>query len=310
MRFFQGYGVTLTATWILPVALIPGTWYERDFPKSPTPNSPIPLPHCRPFPMQSFVPPTPTMSTTEHDIPTSVYDTPMSSVFLGSPPVPDIVLKGENEMFDPTLVSSSTPWSPFSPPPPISSPIHYPTTIPANSFSSPSFTPNTPTSIIPHPSAQAQSPTLVPISSPRHIRKMIPPNSMTSVIPHPIIQPQPPTSTCYAPLSSNSSLSSSSPRSRTPRFSSWVRSSSPSISSNGNGTIPTPLIIHDNNNNNNNLISPLSPTSAPIVATPMPMPPTPIELPPIPPEVPFSPTLVDQLLRGPVLQIVPLPDVE
>ena len=45
----EGYGVTLTATWILPVALIPGTWHDTDFPKSPTPNSPTPLPQFRPL---------------------------------------------------------------------------------------------------------------------------------------------------------------------------------------------------------------------------------------------------------------------
>ncbi|KAF9042485.1 hypothetical protein BJ165DRAFT_1487366 [Panaeolus papilionaceus] len=39
-----GFGVTLTATWLLPIALIPGTWNEYDFPKSPSPASPIPLP--------------------------------------------------------------------------------------------------------------------------------------------------------------------------------------------------------------------------------------------------------------------------
>ena len=38
------------------------------------------------------------------------------------------------------------------------------------------------------------------------------------------------------------------------------------------------------------------------------MPPTPIDL--LPPELPLSPILVDQLLRGPVLQTVPLPDVD
>ena len=42
--FGVGYGVTLTATWILPIALIPGTWHEYDFPKSPEPTPPVPLP--------------------------------------------------------------------------------------------------------------------------------------------------------------------------------------------------------------------------------------------------------------------------
>ncbi len=31
--FDRGYGVILSATWLLPVALIPGSWDESDFPK-------------------------------------------------------------------------------------------------------------------------------------------------------------------------------------------------------------------------------------------------------------------------------------
>lgn len=31
--FDRGYGVILSATWLLPVALIPGAWDESDFPK-------------------------------------------------------------------------------------------------------------------------------------------------------------------------------------------------------------------------------------------------------------------------------------
>ncbi|KAJ7272977.1 hypothetical protein C8J57DRAFT_1596811 [Mycena rebaudengoi] len=37
--FDQGHGVILTATWILPIALIPGTWHARDFPPLPTLDS-------------------------------------------------------------------------------------------------------------------------------------------------------------------------------------------------------------------------------------------------------------------------------
>ncbi|KDR67872.1 hypothetical protein GALMADRAFT_257761 [Galerina marginata CBS 339.88] len=40
----EGYSVILSATWVLPVALIPSTWKENDFPKSPTQPAPIPLP--------------------------------------------------------------------------------------------------------------------------------------------------------------------------------------------------------------------------------------------------------------------------
>ncbi|KAJ7700247.1 hypothetical protein B0H14DRAFT_2417353 [Mycena olivaceomarginata] len=37
--FDRGHGVILTATWLLPIALIPGTWHARDF---PPPSSPAP----------------------------------------------------------------------------------------------------------------------------------------------------------------------------------------------------------------------------------------------------------------------------
>lgn len=50
-----GYGVYLTATWILPVALIPGTWQSYDFPTTPStpsrtpattiPSNPSPVPN-------------------------------------------------------------------------------------------------------------------------------------------------------------------------------------------------------------------------------------------------------------------------
>lgn len=80
---WEGYSGTLTGTCVLAVALIPGAWYERDFPISPSPSSPIPLP--RPLSIQSFVPPT---LPTDHDIPTSVYATPMSSMAFDSPARP------------------------------------------------------------------------------------------------------------------------------------------------------------------------------------------------------------------------------
>ena len=40
----QGYGITLTATWLLPIALIPGTWPRRDWPVSPPSPDFAPLP--------------------------------------------------------------------------------------------------------------------------------------------------------------------------------------------------------------------------------------------------------------------------
>ncbi|KAF9445019.1 hypothetical protein P691DRAFT_806336 [Macrolepiota fuliginosa MF-IS2] len=43
-NYDKGFGVTLSATWILPIALIPGTWHERDWPSSPPPPELTPLP--------------------------------------------------------------------------------------------------------------------------------------------------------------------------------------------------------------------------------------------------------------------------
>jgi hypothetical protein len=86
-------------------------------------------------------------------------------------------------------------------------------------------------------------------------------------------------------------------------------SSTPFINSSNNIGInannPPYLIIHNNTNPPSPIIN--TPIST---STPIPIPPTPIDLPPIPPELPLSPKLVNELLRGPVLQTVPLPDVE
>ncbi|KAJ7221659.1 hypothetical protein GGX14DRAFT_353190 [Mycena pura] len=40
--FDKGHGVILTATWLLPIALIPGTWHGRDVPPPSAPVSPAP----------------------------------------------------------------------------------------------------------------------------------------------------------------------------------------------------------------------------------------------------------------------------
>ena len=308
----KGHGVTLTATWLLP-ALMPGTWHEGDFPKSPTPNSPIPLPRFRPFSMEPFEPPTTTTTTTttttpamsmttmtdDDDRATSVYATPMSSI-ISLYPAPDAV--DENSVVDLFLASSSTAWSasPFPPPhQPISSPTHYPTTPLPNSPITPNSLPTTP---VAHQFLQSLPST----------------TSTSSSVPFSLKNP----STTLLP----------SPRIRKPRFSTRMGSSLPPIqvsSSSNIGGSPPHLIMH----NNTSIIPPLSPPITPIsTSTPIPIPPTPIDLPPIPPitplspppeqlqlqlqeqlqqeQIPLCPTLVNQLLRGPVLQTVPLPDVD
>ena len=90
----------------LDLALIPGTWHDTDFPKSPTPNTPIPLPQFRQL---SFDPPTPAMSTTtmtDDDTPTSAYATPMYSIISLYPASPDAF--DQNCVVDLFLASTST----------------------------------------------------------------------------------------------------------------------------------------------------------------------------------------------------------
>ncbi|THV04728.1 hypothetical protein K435DRAFT_574992, partial [Dendrothele bispora CBS 962.96] len=65
-----GYGVVLSATWLLPIALIPGTWQQYDFPEV-TPGPPstgTPIPGTTPG---NSIPPTPTPSAPVPTIPTT-----------------------------------------------------------------------------------------------------------------------------------------------------------------------------------------------------------------------------------------------
>ena len=55
--FDKGYGVTLTATWLLPIALVPGTWEEKDLPKPPATSSPSPPPSSDPSASNPSAPP-------------------------------------------------------------------------------------------------------------------------------------------------------------------------------------------------------------------------------------------------------------
>ncbi len=64
-----GYGVILSATWLLPIALLPGTWQAADFPKSPpstppagTPSSSTPSSPSTSAPTTT-IPPNPTTPT-------------------------------------------------------------------------------------------------------------------------------------------------------------------------------------------------------------------------------------------------------
>ncbi|KAH9484749.1 hypothetical protein JR316_0001649 [Psilocybe cubensis] len=87
-----GFGVTLTATWLLPVALIPGTWRENDFPKSPT-QSPIALPPTSPPTshalLDPILPDSPPATSPSLSYVTANQSTPSPrSVFIPVPPMP------------------------------------------------------------------------------------------------------------------------------------------------------------------------------------------------------------------------------
>ncbi|KAJ7491166.1 hypothetical protein FB451DRAFT_1222276 [Mycena latifolia] len=69
--FDRGHGVILTATWLLPIALIPGTWHARDVPPPSHPASPV----LTPIPTTSLLfelspePPAPVLLYTEPEPP-------------------------------------------------------------------------------------------------------------------------------------------------------------------------------------------------------------------------------------------------
>ncbi|PPQ97233.1 hypothetical protein CVT26_000758 [Gymnopilus dilepis] len=78
-----GYGVILSATWLLPVALIPGTWKSSDFPTSPSQGTPAPLPAPTPSSPPTSLPTTPSSPPTS--VPTSPTTTPSSPPPTTSP---------------------------------------------------------------------------------------------------------------------------------------------------------------------------------------------------------------------------------
>jgi len=110
-----GYGIILTATWLLPVALIPGTWNERDFPpSSPAPWAPPTLPFVFPEPDVSLSP-----SVGQGTGPHTTSPGPSGSALPSLPMTPEPVAN-----LDP------------SPPPPVlrpSLPTSLPSPIPASS---------------------------------------------------------------------------------------------------------------------------------------------------------------------------------
>ncbi|TDL28046.1 hypothetical protein BD410DRAFT_739446 [Rickenella mellea] len=54
--FDEGFGVILSATWLLPIALIPSTWNPKDFPTPTPPSNPAPAPAPTPPPAATPTP--------------------------------------------------------------------------------------------------------------------------------------------------------------------------------------------------------------------------------------------------------------
>ncbi|KAJ3510960.1 hypothetical protein NLJ89_g4375 [Agrocybe chaxingu] len=234
----KSFGVTLTATWLLPIALIPGTWHEYDFPKSPSPPPAAPLP-----PPDSPVPTSP---------PTSLPTSP------GSP-----------STTDPSLPTSPDPASP---------------SLPTNP-------------------APSDPPTATPVPA-----TPIPDSGLPTPIPDTTPLPDTPSPPVSSPTPSTSGGKWKLPKGPTSPRSFWPRALSPSRTS-SSSNLPT-ITSHTTERK----------------TVEIPVPPTPPELPPVPPipterpkpankqgvivleEVPIGSPLMQELLNGPVLGPVPLPD--
>ncbi|KAF9445447.1 hypothetical protein P691DRAFT_805667 [Macrolepiota fuliginosa MF-IS2] len=117
----QGFGVILTATWLLPIALVPGTWFERDWPASPHPPGSTPLP---PEPSSSPLP-----SNTPASLPPTLHSPSMTPLV----PTPISTLVAE-------LPALPTPNPPSSPQ------IHSSYALPLSASSPSASSPSAPTS--------------------------------------------------------------------------------------------------------------------------------------------------------------------
>ncbi|KAF5328840.1 hypothetical protein D9619_011499 [Psilocybe cf. subviscida] len=167
-----GYGVTLTATWLLPMALIPGTWHKDEFPMSPSAlGQPVPLPQILYSPAPAShraLEPVQMIQTPAGPVPARVTE------FL---PLPTPTSTTANSQLAPTSTSNSTPVAaaislPSSPAPSYAADSSFP---PAAGQPSPLLTP-TPTP--PTPVAPSRTPRpwreveLAP-STPQSMRKNI-----------------------------------------------------------------------------------------------------------------------------------------
>ncbi|KAG5635050.1 hypothetical protein H0H81_012609 [Sphagnurus paluster] len=122
-----GHGVILTSTWLLPVALIPSTWEERNFPPaSPPEQASTPLP---PATNPSLPPgsPSPTSPAPAYSPPASAPNSPAASTPTsplpdsGSTPTPPLLI--QLPRLSPAQSYSSPVVQELTPPPSAASPL-------------------------------------------------------------------------------------------------------------------------------------------------------------------------------------------
>lgn len=170
----QGHGITLTATWLLPIALIPGTWFERDWPITPPPSDFASLPSIESVLQSSAegfrnhaisIPhSTPTLRPDHRNLFLSSQSTPRAPDVVGTPSLPCSSIN-RSSFPSPHHYFGSPPLAASTPLPPshshfVSSPVSL-----GGHFDPPIGTPLSPpdVSYVAHPSSP---PAFLPVSSP------------------------------------------------------------------------------------------------------------------------------------------------
>ena len=100
--FDKGQGVVLSATWLLPIALIPGSW---DFVLPETPTSPAPDPAPQPAPAPEPAPvPAPTPTPAQAPAPAPAPEEPVGKKPISTPAIPPGLPTNTGDGPDPIIV--------------------------------------------------------------------------------------------------------------------------------------------------------------------------------------------------------------
>ncbi|KAJ3569317.1 hypothetical protein NP233_g5131 [Leucocoprinus birnbaumii] len=225
----QGYGVTLTATWLLPIALIPGTWFERDWPISPPPPDFTPLPSIDAVvqasypatsttatPHSNFLPTpeaTPTPRANQRELPWSPQSTPRqlndtsiplpgNSYIYQSPPTSPYTHFGSRPLAASTPLQPGTPYI-------IPSPLYNPGILPTANAATTPLPPPSPYIIYSPPSSPPMSPPMPPHHYPSSSTTISSPALSYATAPNSPAAPSPPALPASPPPSSPSRLRAS-----------------------------------------------------------------------------------------------------